>query len=185
MTGEGDMDQIPEADTGAKKAKTVEENKGMVDFMHSNGCVKAFRDEGEDEIKSDRTTNDRQLWAGACTFIMAAIGSAIGLGNFWKFPYLCYKWGGGTFFIPYLCALFVLGLPMMLLELGLGQLFQRGDIGVFRGITPRFYGVGLASVFSAFAINTFYTYLIGISAAYFFAAMNPIMPWSVMHSKAW
>jgi solute carrier family 6 GABA transporter-like protein 6/8/11/12/13 len=112
----------------------------------------------------------RQRWAGAVTFVLAAIGSAIGLGNFWRFPYLCFKWGGGVFFIPYLVALMVCGLPMMLLELSLGQLFQRGDIGVFQGIHPKLYGVGLASVFSAFAINIFYTYLIAIACVYFFAS---------------
>lgn len=65
----------------------------------------------------------RQRWAGALTFILASLGSAIGLGNFWRFPYLCYKWGGGLFFVPYLTALFTCGLPMMLLEHSLGQLF--------------------------------------------------------------
>jgi len=127
----------------------------------------------------------RQRWAGSATFIMAAIGSAIGLGNFWRFPYLCYKWGGGVFFVPYLFALFFLGLPMMMLELSLGQLFQRGDIGVFRGIYPRLYGVGLSSVFSAFAINIFYTYLIAIACCYMFASFSPTLPWSIQRTKAY
>jgi len=117
---------------------------------------------------------------------MAAIGSAIGLGNFWRFPYLCYKWGGGLFFVPYLLSLFFLGLPMMLLELSLGQLFQRGDIGVFRGIHPRLYGVGLASVFSAFAINIFYTYLIAIACVYWVVSIfSDPLPWSVQKTAAW
>lgn len=75
---------------------------------------------------------------------------------------------------------------MMLLELSLGQLFQRGDIGVFRGIHPKLYGVGLASVFSAFAINIFYTYLIAIALVYFVASIfyNPA-PWSVQRTKAY
>jgi SNF family Na+-dependent transporter len=115
---------------------------------------------------------------------MAAIGSAIGLGNFWRFPYLCFKWGGGLFFIPYLLSLFLLGLPMMLLELSLGQLFQRGDIGVFSGIKPELYGVGLASVFSAFAINIFYTYLIAIACVYFVVSIiNTPLPWSLQKTK--
>lgn len=71
---------------------------------------------------------------------------------------------------------------MMLLELSLGQLFQRGDIGVFRGIHPRLYGVGLASVFSAFAINIFYTYLIAIAGCYFFASFSPVLPWSIQRT---
>jgi SNF family Na+-dependent transporter len=77
---------------------------------------------------------ERQRWAGRFTFYLAAVGAAVGLGNFWRFPYICSKNGGGIFFLPYLMALFLLGLPIILLELGLGQKFQRGDIGVFRGI---------------------------------------------------
>jgi SNF family Na+-dependent transporter len=127
----------------------------------------------------------RQRWAGSTTFILAAIGSAIGLGNFWRFPYLTFKWGGGIWFIPYLIALMFLGLPMMMLELSLGQLFQRGDIGVFRGIHPRLYGVGLASVFSAFAINLFYTYLIAIAGCYFWAAFVNPLPWSIQRTEGY
>jgi len=82
--------------------------------MENNKCLSFFMDKDEGPGKA------RQRWAGAPTFVMATIGSAIGLGNFWRFPYLTYKWGGGTFFIPYLIALFFLGLPMMMLELSLG-----------------------------------------------------------------
>jgi len=147
--------------------------------MDNNKFCEFFRD------KDEKAGAPRQRWAGSVTFILAAIGSAIGLGNFWRFPYLCYKWGGGIFFIPYFFALFFLGLPMMMLELSLGQLFQRGDIGVFRGIYPRLYGVGLASVFSAFAINIFYTYLIAIACCYFFASFKTIAPWSVQRTTAY
>ena len=104
------------------------------------------------------------------TFVIAAIGSAIGLGNFWRFPYYCYKHGGGVFFVPYLCCLFFLGLPMLMLEFSLGQKFQRGDIGVFRGMSPRLAGIGMASVFCAFAITFYYTVIIGWSVVYFVSA---------------
>jgi len=57
------------------------------------------------------------------TFILACIGSAIGLGNFWRFPFLTYKNGGGFFFVPYLIALFSMGIPLLLMELSLGQKF--------------------------------------------------------------
>ena len=53
-------------------------------------------------------------------FILAAIGSAVGIGNFWRFPYLTYKHGGAVFFIPYLTALFLFGIPMMIFETGVG-----------------------------------------------------------------
>jgi len=74
---------------------------------------------------------------------------------------------------------------MMLLEHSCGQLFQRGDIGVFAGINKRLYGVGLASVFSAFGINIYYTYLIAIACCYFVMSfMNP-MPWSIQRTTAY
>lgn len=83
-------------------------------MAEQNKFINFFKD------KDEGPTAPRQRWAGSVTFILAAIGSAIGLGNFWRFPSLCYKWGGGIFFVPYLFALFFLGLPMMLLELSLG-----------------------------------------------------------------
>lgn len=67
--------------------------------------------------------NERAVWLNRPTFILAAIGSAIGLGNFWRFPYLTYKYGGGYFFLPYLLALFFMGIPLLLMELALGQKF--------------------------------------------------------------
>jgi SNF family Na+-dependent transporter len=57
------------------------------------------------------------------TFILAAVGAAVGLGNFWRFPKQAYKNGGAVFFIPYLLALFFFGLPLLVLELSLGQKF--------------------------------------------------------------
>lgn len=63
---------------------------------------------------------ERQTWLNRPTFIFASIGAAIGLGNFWRFPYLTYKYGGAFFFLPYCLALFFLGIPLLLMELTLG-----------------------------------------------------------------
>jgi len=63
----------------------------------------------------------RPQWRSRTGFILAAIGSAIGLGNIWRFSYLCYKNGGGAFLIPYIIALFIVGIPLMILELGIGH----------------------------------------------------------------
>ena len=131
------------------------------------GFVDLFRDNEND--------GRRQRWASRTTFVLAAIGSAIGLGNVWRFPYLCFKYGGALFFVPYLLSLFLLGLPMLMLEFSVGQKFQRGDIGAFRGIHPRLAGVGLASVFSAFSIPISYHVIIAWALLYMvFAFMNPL-----------
>lgn len=66
---------------------------------------------------------EREKWMNRPTFILASIGAAVGLGNFWRFPYLTNKYGGGFFFVPYLLALFTMGIPLLLMELSLGQKF--------------------------------------------------------------
>ena len=68
----------------------------------------------------------RERWDSRFTFIMAAVGSAVGLGNVWRFPYMCYEMGGGAFLIPYFIALFTCGIPLLILEFALGH-WARGS----------------------------------------------------------
>ena len=68
----------------------------------------------------------RDQWHSRTAFIMAAVGSAVGLGNVWRFPYVAYTSGGGAFLIPYFVALFTAGIPMLILEMGIGQRMQKG-----------------------------------------------------------
>ena len=67
---------------------------------------------------------DRGHWKSKFGFILAIIGSAVGLGNIWRFPYVAYKNGGGAFMIPYAVALITMGIPLMILELSLGHRFR-------------------------------------------------------------
>jgi len=69
---------------------------------------------------------ERSSWKTRRNFIMAAVGSAIGLGNVWRFPYLAGKYGGGAFLVPYAIILFVIGIPLLIMEFGLGQIKQKG-----------------------------------------------------------
>ncbi len=77
---------------------------------------------------------NRDRWHSRTSFIMAAVGSAVGLGNVWRFPYVAYESGGGAFLIPYFIALFTAGIPMLILEMGLGQRMQKGAPGAFKAI---------------------------------------------------
>lgn len=109
---------------------------------------------------------------------MAAIGSAIGLGNLWRFPYLCFRWGGATFFIPYILCLMFLGIPMIMLEFAIGQVLQKGNIIVWQKLHPQLYGVGLATCLACYFICIYYNVIISWSVVLFFSGFKSPLPWS-------
>mmetsp|Transcript_7825 Transcript_7825/g.19169 ORF Transcript_7825/g.19169 Transcript_7825/m.19169 type:complete len:658 (+) Transcript_7825:119-2092(+) len=132
---------------------------------------------GRFALKLDKP-EERGQWSSRFAFYMATIGAAVGFGNVWRFPSLAVKYGGGAFFIPYLMALFLLGIPLAILEIGFGQYFQTGDIGVFGGFHPRLRGVGLASVGCGFMLDTYYVVLIAWVMNGFFDTFRADSPWN-------
>jgi len=120
---------------------------------------------------------ERGQWSSRSAFYMATIGAAVGFGNVWRFPGLAVKYGGGAFFIPYIMALFLLGIPLAILEIGFGQYFQTGDIGVFGTFHPRLRGVGLASVGCGFMLDTYYVALIAWVINAFFDTFSEDSIW--------
>lgn len=69
---------------------------------------------------------ERERWSSRAAFYFAAVGSAVGFGNVWRFPSLVYEYGGGAFFVPYVLALLFIGLPILVLEVSLGQYYETG-----------------------------------------------------------
>jgi len=114
----------------------------------------------------------RETWPSRQAFILAAVGAAIGFGNVWRFPALAHEYGGGAFFIPYLLALVFLGIPLLLLELALGQHLQMGDVGVFGSINKRLRCVGLIAVMCGFTVSTFYVPLLVWTLRIFFESFG-------------
>jgi NSS family neurotransmitter:Na+ symporter len=117
----------------------------------------------------------RERWSGRAFFLFAAMGSAIGLGNIWRFPYLTYEYGGGAFLIAWMIGLIVLGIPWMMMEFGMGRLFQKGAPGVFEGIGKKWEWLGWWPVFVAFLIVTYYAVIIAWSLN--FAVDSATLAW--------
>lgn len=103
----------------------------------------------------------RDRWPSRTLFIFATVGSAVGLGNIWRFPYLAGKYGGGAFLLPYLIALFLIGVPLMIMEFALGQKMQQGAVGAMRKIHPKLAGIGLGAVLSSFGVSCYYATIMG------------------------
>ncbi|MFW6221436.1 MAG: sodium-dependent transporter, partial [Fibrobacterota bacterium] len=99
----------------------------------------------------------REHWAGRMAFIMAAIGSAVGLGNLWAFPYKLYAGGGGAFLVPYFIAMLMIGLPLLIMEYAVGHWTQNSPPGAFGRILGRYRFVGWWLSVVAFVIITYYT----------------------------
>ncbi|MBL7126086.1 MAG: sodium-dependent transporter [Dehalococcoidales bacterium] len=114
----------------------------------------------------------RERWTSRAPFIFAAIGSAIGLGNVWRFPYITYEYGGGTFLIPYVIGLIVIGIPWMIMEFGMGRFFQKGAPGAFEGIGKKWEWLGWWPVWVAFMIVTYYTVVIAWSLRFAISSIN-------------
>ena len=110
-------------------------------------------------------------WGQQREFIFTVVGSAIGLGNVWRFPYLCYKYGGGAFFIPYFLFLILGGIPMMLLEISLGQFMSRGGVEAW-SIAPIVKGVGYACLVLVMWINVYYIVILAWTFFYFVQAIT-------------
>jgi SNF family Na+-dependent transporter len=127
---------------------------------------------------SDDNPHGRDRWGGRTAFYLAAIGSAVGFGNVWRFPALAKDYGGGAFFIPYLMALFIIGLPVLILEISLGQYHQTGNVGCFGSFHPRFRGVGMCAIVCGFMLVVYYSMLLSWVTRAFFESFGSDDPWA-------
>uniref|UniRef100_A0A3Q1CU20 Transporter n=1 Tax=Amphiprion ocellaris TaxID=80972 RepID=A0A3Q1CU20_AMPOC len=119
----------------------------------------------------------RPTWSRQIEFTLAGIGCAVGLGNVWRFPYLCYRSGGGAFLVPYLLMLFVLGIPLLYMELAIGQYTRRGPVHALASVCPLLKGVGIASVAISFIMCIYYNVVITWALYYLFSSFQAPLPW--------
>ncbi|KAI8504364.1 Sodium-dependent noradrenaline transporter [Branchiostoma belcheri] len=140
----------------------------------------------------------RGTWDKKTDFLLSVIGFAVDLANVWRFPYLCYKNGGGAFLIPYLTFFLIGGLPLFYMELILGQFNRTGAISVWEHVCPILKGtvsqssaflrlspepfpsagVGYAVILIAFFVDLYYNVIITWSFFYLFASFTSKLPWT-------
>ncbi len=109
---------------------------------------------------------ERAHWGSKFGFVLAAAGSAIGLGNIWRFPYVTQENGGGVFVAIYLLAVLLIGLPVMLAELAIGRRTQRNPVGAFKILNPNWKFVGLLGVATGIGILSYYSVVAGWTVGY-------------------
>lgn len=121
-------------------------------------------------------TSQREKWGSKIGFVLAAAGSAIGLGNIWKFPYVVGENGGAAFIIIYIICVFAIGLPVIIGEILLGRTTQRNPVGAFKALSnSKFWPyVGAMGVFAGFLILSFYSVVAGWSVGYIYEAANGV-----------
>ncbi|KAM6970095.1 sodium- and chloride-dependent GABA transporter 2-like [Aplochiton taeniatus] len=120
----------------------------------------------------------RGNWGSKAEFILTVMGAIIGPGNVWRFPYLCYKNGGGVFFIPYFLFLVTCGIPLFFLETALGQYTSQGGITCWRKICPLFEGMGYASHLIITFSATSYVIILAWAFFYLFSSFSYELPWA-------
>ncbi|XP_053462118.1 orphan sodium- and chloride-dependent neurotransmitter transporter NTT5-like [Nycticebus coucang] len=132
------------------------------------------RDESKVEAPSERPS-----WANKVEYLLAQVGFSVGLGSIWRFPYLCFHNGGGSFIIMYILMLFLIGVPLLILEMAAGQKLHQGSIGAWKFISPWIGGVGYASFMVSIIVGLYYSMIMAWSLFYLVQSFQSPLPWSL------
>ncbi|XP_030591514.1 sodium-dependent neutral amino acid transporter B(0)AT2 isoform X2 [Archocentrus centrarchus] len=131
--------------------------------------------DGPDGVETD--DGDRPAWDSKIQYVLAQVGFSVGLGNVWRFPYLCHQNGGGAFMLLYVFLLLVVGVPLFFMELAAGQSIRQGSIGVWKHISPKLGGIGYSSCMVCFYMALYYNVIIAWSLFYMGNSFRYPLPW--------
>ena len=109
---------------------------------------------------------DKNEWGSNLSFILAMIGSAVGLGNIWRYPYVLYSNGGGAFYIPYIVAILIMGIPFLILEYGVGYNFKSSFAKAIKNIDGKWQYLGWLLPVAVFMIMIYYSAILGWDGIY-------------------
>ncbi|XP_043911378.1 sodium- and chloride-dependent GABA transporter ine-like [Protopterus annectens] len=154
------------------------EKTGIKDKEKVNGDNDAAQQSGSPVQGTEQKPGaERATWSKQLEFTLAGIGCAVGLGNVWRFPYLCYRSGGGAFLIPYLLMLALVGIPLLYMELTIGQYIRFGPVHAMAKVCPLLKGVGMSTMMMSFLMCTYYNLIITWALYYLFSSFQSPLPW--------
>ncbi|XP_020298339.1 sodium- and chloride-dependent GABA transporter 1-like [Pseudomyrmex gracilis] len=132
------------------------------------------------EISNREENAERGGWGNKLDFLFSCISVSVGLGNVWRFPYLCYKNGGGAFLITYGIAMVFCGIPIFFQEVAIGQYLGAGGMTLVGQLCPIFQGVGYATMTIVFFLDVYYCIIIAWTLFYLISTFVnlPTVPWS-------
>ncbi|XP_076607815.1 sodium-dependent neutral amino acid transporter B(0)AT2 [Chaetodon auriga] len=125
----------------------------------------------------ETSDEDRPAWDSKVQYVLAQVGFSVGLGNVWRFPYLCHQNGGGAFMLLYVFLLMIVGVPLFFMELAAGQSIRQGSIGVWKHISPKLAGIGYSSCLVCFYVALYYNVIIAWSLFYMGHSFQYPLPW--------
>ena len=123
-------------------------------------------------------SSNRGSWGNHLEYFLSSLGLAVGLGNIWRFPYVCYENGGASFLIPYIIMLFCVGLPVLFMELALGQYSGKNATKLYACLVPGLSGLGYGMTLLPILLKTYYTVVMAYAWFYLFSGFRNTLPWS-------
>uniref|UniRef100_A0A671TJ65 Transporter n=1 Tax=Sparus aurata TaxID=8175 RepID=A0A671TJ65_SPAAU len=131
----------------------------------------------------EKKDENREQWRKKREYILAAAGNVVGIGNVWRFPYLCYKNGGGAFLLPYCIFALLCGAPVFLMETVIGQLMQEGSATCWTKLCPLAQGTGF-SVIMVQLYARLYSIVLAWALLYLIYCFRDPLPWTTC-SNPW
>ncbi|XP_064171149.1 sodium-dependent neutral amino acid transporter B(0)AT2 [Anguilla rostrata] len=151
-----------------------DEGSGMTGGQSQSQLLDGVEDLSQGGVSVDPS---RPAWDSKLQYVLAQVGFSVGLGNIWRFPYLCHQNGGGAFLLLYVVLLVVVGVPLFFLELAAGQGIRQGSIGVWKHISPKLAGIGYSSCVVCFFVALYYNVIIAWSLFYLGNSFQYPLPW--------
>ncbi|KAG9509797.1 Sodium-dependent serotonin transporter, partial [Fragariocoptes setiger] len=161
----------------AQNNSTTMSTNQLSNTLSSGAQITAPPDPGPDD------RDGRENWDKSVEFLLAVVGFAVDLGNIWRFPYICYRNGGGAFLIPYMIMFALGGLPIFYLEMSLGQYFASGCLTVWRRVCPIVKGIGYSMCLINFFTGLYYNTIISWAVYYLVESFTYELPWTSCYNS--